>query len=378
MPSTKARRRDLIPDHMAGWPNDDLLLDGAARVRVEAEWTGARRVFYWEALCEAFKKYDEEAGVNRKSRQRAGFLAVLVGGIGAALAAVLPVVEALDPAVSRALFVIAAGLSAIGLVWCLVLAVFDPAKDAWLQHRLRTERLRQFYFQFMGSDPALASAAFADDAAYEKWEAKRAAAHTILQTWLARDMGDELTNVLEDVNHRRVWQAAAWETPPPAPPQSPELNAYFQIMRKQRMGIQDRYVTRKLKHGWGSPRTRHNINQFMSYALAILAMSLSLVGASMVLGGLATDSNELRVMVSLIALVGVLSISLKVMAEGQQLKAEVERFQWYQQAIQDLDAEFNNPDPAARIQALRDMEYVAYREMRDFLTVHESARFSFG
>lgn len=371
--SSETQKPPLIPDHMAGWSNDDLLLQPAARAQVEAEHKGACRVFVWESLSDLFKTFDSEAGKKRRLRQKSGLIAVLLTTIGSAISAALPLFGG-----SGALFVISAALSVFGLVWCLALAISDPNKADWLQNRLRTERLRQFYFQFMGSDPALAAAAFSDDAALERWKIKRQQAEDMFRAWLAKDMRQELDSVVRDVNHREAWQMTSWENPPATPARTPALDDYFALMRKQRIGIQGRYITQKLRHGFGSPLTRHMTNQVLSYIVAIVTIGLSVWTAMLVVAGTPAEQAPIPQIVSAMALLGVLAMFLKIMAEGQQLRADVDRYQWYKQAIDDVDARFNDPDPAARIAALRKMEENSYRELRDFLKAHNDARFSFG
>lgn len=363
----------LIADHMAGWANDDLLLEEAARVQVEAEHAGARRVFVWDGLCALFKAFDNAAGAKRKLRQKSGFIAVLITAIGSAISAALPLFGG-----SSILFVTSVVLSVSGVLWCLALAISDPNKAQWLQHRLRTERLRQFYFQFMGSDPGLAAAAFSDDDALKRWELKRQQAEEKFKAWLKKDMRQELDAVVSDVNHRDAWQMTTWESPPLAPARTPALDEYFNIMRKQRIGIQGRYITQKLRHGFGSPLTRHITNQVLSYVFAITTIALSIWTALLIISGTPAEQAPIPQIVSAMALLGVISMFLKIMAEGQQLRADVDRYTWYKQAIDDVDAKFNNEDPAARIQALRKMEENSYRELRDFLKAHKDARFSFG
>jgi hypothetical protein len=79
-----------------------------------------------------------------------------------------------------------------------------------------------------------------------------------------------------------------------------------------------------------------------------------------------------------LALAGVFSagvIALRVLDQGLQLTAEAERYQWYHAAVEALEARFLRAHPRRKIDLLREMEHLAYQEMRRFVVSFEGSRF---
>lgn len=361
---------------MALWGNDDLLLTQAQRDLVEAEFPGALAAFDFPELRTLFAGFDAQANRNRRRRQRRGLWAIGIAGLGAALSATLPLAELLGSAVPGMAFGASAALSIGGLIWALLLAFADRHKEAWLEHRLRTERLRQFYFQLLLSNPELAARAMSDDDAAAQWHQARIVALRRFTAWLAKPMATELTQVIADVNQRCNWFIEAWRRPPALVGQV-DLTDFLGILRRQRVGIQLTYVREKLSPGIGSPETRLAVAQFLSWTFTIATISLSVAGAVLLFNGLSTRDPGFAILASLIALLGVLSILVRVASEGLQLRGDTERYHWYREAVEEIDARFHDPAQAAQLAALREFETITYREMREFLKAHDQARFNF-
>jgi hypothetical protein len=368
-------RRPL--DRMDDWTNDDLLLTPQARTRLDAEFPGALRVFDWPELRAQFEAIDQRAGQSRKRRRRNGVIAASVTSIGAALSALLPLAQPLGWDVERGAYALAAAMSFLGFVATLWLMHGDREIAEWLESRLQTERLRQLYFQFMGANAALAVRAFTDDAALSEWRQRRVEALNVV-TPLLQTPRTLLTAIIEDINQRRVWLLEAFKQKPGSLSPSADLEKFFDIMRRQRLGVQGDYVREKLTPGLGSPQSWHAFVKGASYVSALAALIASILIALLLYDGSTFDSLSVRALVSLVAFIGVFVMFIRLLAEGLQVRADAERYQWYRDAVTDLDARFNNRDPDVRAEILREMERASYREMREFLKTHKQARFSFG
>lgn len=361
---------------MAEWRNDDLLISQYQRDLLESLFPGSVAVFDFPELRALFEGFDKSADANRKRRQRNGFRAILVAGIGAALAALLPIVDLLGGEISRSLFALAAILTLVGFGWAMLLILVDKHKEAWLEHRLLTERLRQFYFQQLLSDHCLAARALADPTALCAWKNKRAHALTLFEAWLNRPRSSELLAVINDVNLHAAWLDESW-TRYPALEQGVALGDYFAILRMQRVGVQRNYVREKLAAGVASPVSRLKAAQVTSWVLTLTTISLTSVSAILLFDGTTTKSPLFAVLASSIALVGVLATLVRVLAEGLQLRPDCDRYHWYCDAISEVEARLNNPDPTVRMVALQEFERTSYRELRDFVKTHAEARFNF-
>ncbi|MEI6644147.1 MAG: hypothetical protein WCL10_19180 [Novosphingobium sp.] len=366
----------FLDGRMADWGNDDLMMSQYHRDFVESRFPGSVDVFDFPELRALFDGFDKTANANRKRRQRNGFSAIMVAGTGAALAAVLPIVDLLGGEFSRWLFAFAAILTLAGFGWAVLLILADKHKETWLEHRLLTERLRQFYFQQLLSDPALAARALTDPAALIAWKSKRAHALSMFEAWLNRPVGSELLAVIDDVNLGSAWFDESWLRYPPLLPGA-ALDDYFTILRIQRVGVQRNYVREKLTAGVASPETRLQAAQISSWVLTLATIGLTVLTAALLFDGTTTGSTLFAILASSIALAGVLSTVIRVLSEGLQLRPDCERYHWYRDAIREVEARLNNTDPGVRMVALQEFERTSYREMRDFLKTHKEARFNF-
>lgn len=362
---------------MKHWRNPDLLVPDEVRTRLEAEFPGMLGPFDWPELRKLFEGFDVSANAARQRRRRVVLLAVSAAGTGALLAAVLPLIELAGTAVARWTFAVAALLSLVGLAWAIGLQLVDRRKAEWLEHRLRTERTRQFYFQFMLSNPDLAAAAFHDGKALEEWKAHRRTAFTALEAWLKLPMEAELRRVIADVNLTGVWQMSSWATRPRINLRAAQLESYFRILKRQRIDIQLDYIREKFGGGLRSPEKQLQAIGIASWILTILAVLFGVAGAATLFFGGSIESASFRGFVSATATVGVLSIFLRVLSEGLQLREDVDRYRWYRKAIEAVDASYNDPAPAARLRALRELERITYREMREFLLAQQESKFTF-
>lgn len=365
-------------DRMDDWANDDLLASPQARARLEAEYPGALRVFDWPELRAQFATIDQRAGQSRNRRRRNGVIAACVTTAGAALSALLPWAQPLGWEVERSVYALAAAMGFLGFAATIWLTHGDRWITEWLECRLKTERLRQLYFQVLGADPQLAARAFTDDQALGEWRKQRdaalnTAAPAILQTSRAL-----LMSTIEDVNQRGVWLLEKFKTSPEALAPSADLDIYFAVLRRQRLGVQRDYVREKLAPGLGSPKTLDAFIKGTAYTTALMALFASIMIAVLLYNGSGFDALPVRLLLSLIAFVGVFAMFFRLLGEGLQVRADLERYLWYRDAVADLDARFNDPDPNVRVELLREMERASYREMREFLKTHKQARFSFG
>jgi hypothetical protein len=239
--------------------------------------------------------------------------------------------------------------------------------------------MRQLYFQFMSHDPGLAARALAQEAnALAEWRVRRDSAFKLVPTELEGPARTPTVMLMEDVNHRHVWITPRAQMAQTAPARGRHVDDCFEILRRQRIHVQLFYVRRKLQPGLASPETAYAIIQSSSYMTAIAALALSLIAAVLLFKGASLEDASIAILTSLMALVCVVSIYLKLLGDGLQVRADLERYRWYRDALAEFEARYHDPDPATRLQVLRDMEQASYRELREFFKTHHDARFSFG
>jgi hypothetical protein len=61
--------------------------------------------------------------------------------------------------------------------------------------------------------------------------------------------------------------------------------------------------------------------------------------------------------------------------EGLQNEADTDRYEWYAEALEELDERYEKAGIAGRVKELHAVEELSYKEMRRFLRTHDTARF---
>ena len=141
-PADADARIPLFADPLAGWVNDDILLDKDARRRLGAEHPQALRVLDWPELRALFNKHEAPANHHARRDRRLGLASVLVGVAALVLAAFTPLAGAAGQAAGAQIAgpwrVPGAGGRHLAL--CQMMAARTKAE--WLGSRYWTERAR--------------------------------------------------------------------------------------------------------------------------------------------------------------------------------------------------------------------------------------------
>ena len=145
--------------------------------------------------------------------------------------------------------------------------------------------------------------------------------------------------------------------------------------------MQEGYVERKLLEGPYSPRTRAGWLLGLSDGLTILILVLTLVialgpffhFAHVGSGAAAKPAPWLLLIAGLSGVFTAGVVALRILNEGLQLRSEAERYEWYLASIASIERRFEAGGVIKRVELLREMEHIAYREMRRFLIDFEGA-----
>jgi hypothetical protein len=66
---------------------------------------------------------------------------------------------------------------------------------------------------------------------------------------------------------------------------------------------------------------------------------------------------------------------MRALKDGLLFAADAERYRWYIAAVRTLNYRFEHADRVKKVHILREMEHVAYQEMRRFILSVKQARF---
>ena len=192
-------RLSVFADPLAGWANDDVLLDKDARQRLGAEHPAALRVLDWPELRALFKQHEAPANQQARRDRRFGLASACAGVLGLVLVAFAPLAGSAGQPLGIAALGLAVGGGALA-AWQRIAA---RSTSRWLGSRYWTERARGLYFQVLVNNLDLAARAMTDDRALAEWKMARARALEALPS--AGDLPARIRDMAADVADDEVW-----------------------------------------------------------------------------------------------------------------------------------------------------------------------------
>ena len=359
----------LFSDPLAGWPNDDILLTKPARAVLGARHLRSLRVLDWPELRAQFIRYEEPANRHARRDRGLGLGSVSSAAAGLMLAGFAPLA---GPATAY--------LGAVAVLLCLAGAIFGavhwldrPAKARWLGNRFWTERMRALYFQTIINNLGLVAAAMRSDASLGEWKAARVRALAALPT--PDDLAAQIGKLAGVVGEDEAWVLSEWALPPGPPELSEELDIVFTLLRSQRFDSQIAYIDRKLGDSLRAPRRRSQAVALGGQLLPVGAVIAAATAGVLLLTGQPGDGVAVRLALAVAAAATVAALALRMINDDLKLSEDAGRYAWYGAAVQRARARFDAGDLGEKLAALREMEVIAYRDLRAFVAAHWRGRY---
>lgn len=367
-PRESDSRLSVFADPLAGWHNDDILLDKEARQALGNVEPGLLRVLDWPELRALFKQHEEPANLHVRRGRQLGLASV---GAGVAAMAVAAIALLVPPGLAVPAGAVALLLAATAGGLYGVRRLLARSTAQWLGSRYWTERARGLYFQVLINNLDQAVEAMTDNPALAVWRATRAQALEALPP--ASDMAARVHAMSDDVADEAVWLLPTWRSAPPPPEPSPNLDKLLARLRAQRFDVQIAYSRRRLGESMGAPRRRAEANARLA-KLATVGAVLAAGGAGLsLLLGLGPDALVTRAAVAVAITATAAVLGLRAVNDALYPSAELVRFAGYNAAAVQARAQFDSDGLAAKIDALRAMEVHAYRDLRAFIAGHSRA-----
>ncbi len=371
-------------DPLRNWPNSDLLIDPEDRAFFARHYPAFAPIFDWPELRALFDTYNSTAAKARMYSRRAGVIAVLFGFFGLSIAAIVPLAEELSDTSAmpelrtRAVFGgIAAAFAILSMVIGYTQILRGKGKAQWLTNRFWSERIRQFHFQLIINHlPQVVSAAQSKEALVD-WLAFRARELDKFRQEYLRGAEDKIHHLDVDEAEDSPWVSEDWDRVGAVPPASAEFDLLLKLLERQRFGIQQRYAERRLEKGWYSPETRAQwVSELSDSLTAVLLLATMLVGIGSIIAVRQGSSPTFRVVAGLVAALSSSSVvAMRALKEGLLFTTDAERYRWYLAAVRTLNHRFEHADRQQKILLLRELERLAYQEMRRFILAGRQARF---
>jgi hypothetical protein len=372
-----------LDDPFKYWPNSDLLIDEEDRAFFARHFPAFVSIFDWPELRSLFVIYDTAAASARKHSRRAGVFAIASGFLSLSVAATVPLAEEFTKGsatsqlrIQAVLGGVAAALAIVSILIGYTQVLKGEGKALWLTNRFWSERIRQFHFQLIVTHlPALVAALQKGD--LRPWLDFRSAELDRFKHDYLRGVEDKIHHLDVDEAEDRPWVSPDWDHPGPVPPASAEFDALLGLLEQQRFGIQQRYAERKLINGWHSPESRAQWVLKLSDALtAVLLLATITVGIGSIVAFKLGATPTFRLIAGLVAALSSSSVvAMRALKEGLLFTADAERYKWYLAAVRNLYRRYEHADRPQRVALFRELEHVAYQEMRRFILAGSQARF---
>jgi len=362
-------RHGLFQDALADWTNDDVLQTKEARAALGAKHPTGLRVLDWPELRALFAKYDPPATRHGRRDRRYGLLSVGLATLGLTLAALAPLAVGAE----RYMESTAAALTIAALALMAFHEFGQTSKARWLGQRYGAERVRGLYFQAVANNLDLVARAMTNDGALGEWKVARAAMLSHLPK--PQDLPGQASKLAGPVeSDDETWVVADWAKAPAAPEASPQLDLLLLLLRGQRFDAQLDYVERKLSDSLGAPGRRAATVRLLSRLLLAAAVVTAIMAAVLLYTGRAPGDTDVKLALAVTVGAIVATLALRIINDDRLLSGDAARYAAYAAAARKARDRFDAGGPAEKLAALRDMEVVAYRDLREFVAAHWRAR----
>lgn len=356
--------------------NNDLLIGDADIEEAKRDFPNVAYALHHGELNEIFQPIDRRANAAKRKSRQWGVLAVFLATMALMLAAGEVLYHDFDKTLVRALAAVGA-IAGISSVFIGVFGVmFRARKMQWLADRLTTERLRQFHFQhYVAHAPEILAGA-RDEQAARAYLEKRARDFAAFKADFVDKAEEKLCHLVEADDPGLGLLFA--EREPPVDPKSPHLKEYLLAYRILRFDRQIGYCNLMLREKgvfWVYAPLRQA--KIMSLVATVCVFAILFLHALVFIGALA-DIPDMKSPAIHVAAIwsAIVALAARTIEEGFQPETEVERLRQYRLSLRRIFQHFNaDDDPAEKLEAMVDLEKLAFQEMTLFLRGNYEAQY---
>jgi hypothetical protein len=362
--------------------NDDLLLHEEDRKLALLKYPSIFHVLDHPELRQLFSKYDVRANRAKHTGLMAGIWAIGFG-FGALGIAALELLYAENTTHGLALAIISGLFGVLSFLIGSVGVLFAGRKRNWLRCRLMGEKIRQFHFQMLAFRLPEILASLKDDAAKTSFLSERKSWFETFKAQLIGKLDSAFAAIIQEEQSINPWLFGDVTKQQPAADMQEDkgLNALFDAYRELRIVHQLDFTNYKLQddHRVVSAMPRRQM-VVISSAVFTLIVLLVIMHVGILAGALfpssmfaAFHSPEAIVVIIWLALA---ALAARALEQGLQPEREIERYQQYRSGVRAILERYDNAvSQNGKIGVMREMERLAFEEMRNFLVTNERSRF---
>jgi hypothetical protein len=146
------------------------------------------------------------------------------------------------------------------------------------------------------------------------------------------------------------------------------------LLRGQRLDAQVDYVQRKLSDSLGAPGRRAGVVRALSKLLLAAAVMTGVIAGVLLANGQTPADTDVKLALEVMVGALVAVLALRVVNDDRLLAGDAGRYAAYFAAVSEARTKFDRGDLAEKLAALREMETVAYRDLRAFVAARWKAR----
>ncbi len=364
--------------------NTDLLLQPEDLALAKQKWPCLEHVLDHPELRDSFTKDDDVANRAKKQSQRSGIQAVLLAVLSLCIASTAPVWPK-EPHLAwthLALTLLAGGLGIAAVMVAHFGLLYGKRKNTWLIKRLRTERMRQFFFQtLLCRLPEIEQSMSSGPSGADSFRDQR-------NQWLNEFLSEydeqrwavsKMTEVLDANIRSGVWLHENCALTPK--PSSQVLTDVFAAYRTLRFKAQLDFANYKLRPEAGGlsifkmPLREQQRNLRLTWWF--LFVGLVMLDVIIVAGALASLPFAVSHWPHLIIVwLAISAIGVRTIESGMALSGEIERYSDYRVEVAELAHRFDTAHTdREKLALMREMEIVSFEEMKRFLRQNNNASF---
>jgi hypothetical protein len=244
-----------------------------------------------------------------------------------------------------------------------------------------TERIRQFHFQTVVFRLPQVFASLKDDGAKSKFLSERDIWFESFKSRFADKLDSAFTSIIREEEKPNVWLHDGAEKQADTAHENKDLDPVFKAYREFRILHQLDYADYKLQNDYRiisiMPRRQLAVLSQLAIACLIILFVLHigvLAGALFPASIFATFHSPNAVVI--IIWLALVALATRAVEEGLQPEREIERYQQYRSAVRAILERYDEASTQkSKLEIMREMERLAFDEMRNFLLTNERARF---
>lgn len=336
--------------------------------------------FQFPEMIATFQPIDHAANAARSLSRLLGVLSIGLVLFALLLASADLLEIHLIPYTDRNPGLYAGGFGMIGAAIGLWGLFKSSPNHRWLRMRFRTERIRQFHFQYIAQNFRTIAAAAGNETAVSAYKSDRFACFSAFKSTVLKNARSELEQVLSAPESRSLSPLIAPKADPPTAPDEKLANV-LTVWKELRLQRELDYANNKLESSWALWRLRpHHQRRLFSF------VNWTLIGAIVALQGvhliepLSDDFHFPHLSAGPLNLATIwaalLALAVRALEDGLRPHREIERYAQYRSRIRAAMEQFEEAQTAdEKIRIANEFENASSEEMRIFLKAFSGSLF---